>query len=209
MIERQIMVPDPAFDYLIAQRGALDDMRGDRRLWLAKYGEVLASEFQSIEPFLPPECDSILDIGGGMGGIDAILNDHYGGDCTVTLLDGVDDPPLMTKHRETFSHIGIAREFLEINGVKRVRSIDANRPPAKAPDFYDLVLSFKSWCFHYPPETYLELVTSGLISDRTVLIVDVRKDRVYDWVRALQPPFRSPQMIFYGAKFETYQLVAR
>jgi SAM-dependent methyltransferase len=209
MMDRPLVVPDPAFDYLIAQRGALDDMRGDRHLWLAKYGDVLASEFASIEHFLPPDCDSILDVGGGMGGIDVLLNRHYGGDCLVTILDGMEDPPRMEKHRQTFSHAGIARQFLETNGVRRVRTIDANNPPAIAPDFYDLVVSFKSWCFHYEPERYLRLISTGLISDRTYLIVDVRKERRYDWIRALQPPFKDPTMIFYGAKFETYRLVAQ
>jgi SAM-dependent methyltransferase len=144
-----------AYPYLVVQRGALDDMKGDAGTWIAKYIDVVCSEFRSIEPYLPEECESILDVGSGLGGIDALLNEHYGGNCQVTLLDGVRDPPQVTTHNQTFNDMAVAKDFLAANGVGRFDFIDANDDHRLAPRRYDLIVSFKSWCFHIEPERHL------------------------------------------------------
>lgn len=199
-------ITQDAYPYLVAQRGALDDMKGDPSLWCERYSEMLDSEFACFEPYLPKACDSILDIGGGMGGIDVLLNDHYGGHCSVTLLDGVNDPPEMTHHRETFSNFVIACEFLKANGVNEIRSIDPGKP-LRAPHFFDLIVSLKSWCFHYEPDRYLDFVKGCVIKGQTQLIVDVRRDKP-EWERTLERAFDKSHVIFQGAKFNTFWLRA-
>lgn len=205
-----------AYPYLVAQRGALDDMKGDPLTWIAKYIDVVFSEFRKIEPYLPKRCDSILDVGSGLGGIDALLNEHYGGDCQVTLLDGVADPPEVTQHNRTFNDMAVAAEFLVMNGVQRFDFIDANDPKACAIRKYDLIVSFKSWCFHIEPERYLDLVLSACVPQHTQLIVDLRGGRVgreeersYHWERTLRSAFTYRTMIHYGIKFETLLLEAK
>jgi SAM-dependent methyltransferase len=212
MISHEIAVPDFVYPYLVQQRGALDDMKDDRALWLGKYAEMLASEFRSIEPFLPKRCDTILDIGGGMGGINILLNRHYGGGCSVSLLDGVDDLPQMTNHAETFSNFDIARNFLQLNGVERIHAIRPEAP--RAPHFYDLVISLKSWCFHYPPSRYIDFVKSCSIKGQTQIIVDVRGGAkgnpgiAFAYQRELSKAFSSPMRVHWGIKFETMSYTA-
>jgi hypothetical protein len=41
---------------------------------------------------------------------------------------------------------------------------------------YDLVISFRSWCFHYPPETYQHFVNTHTCPGARIML-DVRKDR--------------------------------
>lgn len=215
-----IAVPQGAYPYLVAQRGALDDMRDNQSLWLAKYREVLESELTSIAPYLPASCKTILDVGGGMGGIDVLLNEHYGGDCEVTILDGINDLPQVTKHADTFSSKETARDFLMINGVRQVNFIDANAAELKAPHFYDLVVSFKAWCFHIPAERYAKFVSSCSIAGQTRIICDVRGGRRAtrgskpeddstmtargDYIREMSKYFCHRGMIHYGLKFETH-----
>lgn len=198
-----LVISDSAYPYLVAQRGAIDDMKDDPVLWCSRYAEMLESEFRCFEPYLPKTCDAILDIGGGMGGIDVLLNNHYGGNCSVTLLDGVRDPPDMNLHRETFSNFAVAREFLKTNGVSDVHSIDPNGARLVAPHFFDLIISLKSWCFHYGPGIYLEFVKGCAIRGQTHLIVDVRRSRP-DWEQALERAFSLSRIIYHGPKFNTF-----
>jgi hypothetical protein len=203
-----IVIPDSAYPYLVEQRGALDDMRDDPALWCTRYAEMLLVEFDRIEPYLPETCDAILDIGAGMGGIDVLLNRHYGGDVAVTLLDGVRDEPQMTRHSKTFSNYDVARNFLRLNGVRDVRSIDANRT-LRAPSFFDLVISLKSWCFHVKAERYAEFVAGCSIAGQTRIIVDMRRrdrepERHYEDFRTMTAFFRHRNMLHYDVKFETH-----
>lgn len=205
-----LIISDRSYPYLVAQRGAIDDMKDDPVLWCARYSEMLFSEFNCIEPYLPLTCDAILDIGGGMGGIDVLLNQHYGGDVAVTLLDGTHDAPEMTRHCETFSNYEIARHFLQQNGVHQVHSIDASDAVLHAPSFYDLVISLKSWCFHVEPKRYIDFVRANSITGGvTKVIVDMRHrdrepERHYEWWKQMSAAFRHVNMIHQGVKFETH-----
>lgn len=202
-----LTVTHEAYPYLVAQRGALDDMRGDPATWIAKYCDVLQSEFRCFEHHLPKTCDKILDVGSGMGGIDAMFNAYYGGECTVCLLDGVDDPPAVELHRATFNNMRIAQDYLRLNGVSNFSFIDANDAHRLAPSKFDLIVSFKSWCFHYEPERYLDLV-QGACHPETVLIIDVRRDKP-DWLKTLQAEFACTDLVFPGIKFCTYRFVPK
>jgi hypothetical protein len=134
-----------------------------------------------------------------MGGIDALLNAHFC-DLHVTLLDGVDDPPMVEVHRNTFNDMRVAEHFLNINGVEQVTYIDANRPRA-VDRFYDLIVSFRSWCFHFEPAKYLELVKAAC-HENTILILDVRRDKL-EWQKQLNEVFVLKNEIFCGPKTST------
>jgi len=213
-------ISNAAFAYLVLQRGALDDMKGDPQTWCSKYIEVLCSEFEHMQGLLPDKCNSILDVGSGLGGIDAILNDHYGGDCQITLLDGVDDPPEVSSHRLTFNNMKVAGQFLEMNGVRHFDFIDANDPARSVKHTYDLIVSFKSWCFHFEAERHLDLVLSAC-HPGTMLIVDIRggrnanlfddaaAEKCYNTMRLLSKHFKHLGMVHYGVKHETHRYEAR
>jgi hypothetical protein len=210
-VSADLVIPESAFPYLVAQRGALDDMRGDRELWCRRYLEILDSEMRMVEPYLPTTCDAILDVGGGMGGIDILLSRHFD-DCHVTILDGLSDPPMMEKHAETFSNMGAASEFLRVNGVSSFGFLDANTPARDASRLYDRIVSFKSWCFHLEPQRYLDFVVKSVIPGQTKLIIDVRKQPEHletEYMRALTKEFRHIGSIFRGIKFETHWFEAK
>ena len=201
-----LSIPDAALDYLMLQRGALDDMRGYRQLWVNKYCEILQSEYDSIEPYLPKRCDSVLDVGSGMGGIDILLNQHYGNGLRVTLLDGVNDPPKMVAHAATFNSMSVAKEFQLQNGVQLFDYIDANDPKRRPARFYDLIVSFKSWCFHTPPSLHLDVVRAAC-RPGTVIILDIRASNPH-WFSELLNHFEHATQIHRGIKFTTEMFVA-
>lgn len=167
-----MIVGDAHFEYLKLQKGALHSLIGDRAAWLQAYRQSLDQDFASMAPHLPARCASVLDVGSGLGGIDVLLNRHYGG-CAVRLLDGVDDAAIMNRHNRTYNDMVIAGDFQRRNGVKKFGYYSC---PPHGPAAFDLIISLGSWCFHYPPATYLAFVTACCHSG-TVLIIDVRADK--------------------------------
>jgi hypothetical protein len=198
-----LFVPPETYPYLVAQRGAISDFRENREVWLGHYATQLAIEYRTMKRFLPEHCGSILDVGGGCGGIDVLLVRHYGGEPMVTLLDGIDDLPAVSSHSATFANFKVAENFLRANHVGLVHGIDARRAPSIAPRFWDLVISQKSWSFHYEPERYLSIVKTGCIAGQTRLILDVRHDKP-QWLNQLKRVFRHIACAHTGKKHSTH-----
>jgi SAM-dependent methyltransferase len=178
-ISSPVIVDDEQFEYLRLQKGNLFDLSNDRQRWQSAYETDLQETYAGIRDHLPNPCWGVLDIGSGLGGIDVLLTRHYQPDPPyVHLLDGETDAPRMRRHRETFNSMTVARRFLLANGMRPERFGYFTVATHVLPRPYDLVLSLGSWCFHYPPDTYLPLLISGggLHAD-TVLIVDVRNGK--------------------------------
>jgi hypothetical protein len=181
-----IVVDDAHFEYLKIQKGNLDPFASDRRQWHQLYERDLLRTYAEIRPHLPKLCWGLLDIGSGLGGIDVLIGRHYeqrdGCRPYTHLLDGIDDPPVMRLHRETFNSMRVARDFQTKNGLpaERFGFFGTREQFYRRP--YDLVVSFGSWCFHYPPSVYLrELTKGGGLHEGTILIVDMRRGKP-DWM---------------------------
>ena len=201
-MDLSLRVDPEHFDYLKIQKGNLDRFASDRFDWMVRYQEDLRDQYESIRPHLPRQCGAFLDVGSGLGGIDVLIRRHYverGRDPEVNLLDGLDDPPEMKLHRQTFNNMRIARNFQVKNGCPPQKLV-AYGP--QAPEFeskFDLVVSFGSWCFHYPTELYLARVKQAL-APKAVVILEVRAEKE-DWLRALVDNFGAPVMILKRPKW--------
>lgn len=174
--ETPIVVSDTQFEYLRVQKGSLFELSHDRQRWQRAYEKDLQQTYYEIQKYLPETCWGVLDVGSGLGGIDILLTRHYADDPPyIHLLDGEADAPVMRVHRRTFNSMAVARDFLTTNGVRGDRFGYFTTASQNLPRPYDLVLSLGSWCFHFPPDTYLPLLMSGggLHMD-SVIIVDVR-----------------------------------
>jgi hypothetical protein len=202
----KIEIGDRHFDYLRIQKGNLDEVSDDRERWHAAYEADLQRQFQSFAAYLPAQCSRLLDVGSGLGGIDILIRRHYetrGQHPYVWLLDGEADPPEMNLHRETFNDMRVAKDFQVLNGLDPRRfgwwSPRTIRPGPVTP--YDLIVSFGSWCFHYPPSTYLApLLNSGLHAD-TVLVLDVRATKAsYMW--ELEEHFEAVATVAHKPKWQ-------
>jgi hypothetical protein len=189
---------DPADrKYLDIQVGELSDHVEDPQ-WQKLYEEHLWDRMERIEPFLPDEVVRSCDIGGGLSGISVLLNIYYAGRLHVNVIDG-DGPAVMLHHAIPFSSHGRTRAFLTNN---MVRSVSVWHPTHLPTQEFQLIMSFRAWCFHIEPSVYLEWVKSHL-SDRGRLIVDVRKDHG-EWLSMLQAVFKS-QLISENGKGALWQ----
>jgi SAM-dependent methyltransferase len=169
---RVMIVDDRHFEYLKLQRGGLDAIAHDRAAWLRAYRLSLEDDLASMAPHLPERCRNVLDVGSGLGGIDVLLARKFPG-LYVSLMDGVDDPPVMHFHNRTYNDMKVACDFQKKNGVEKVGYYST--PPIGSVGF-DLIISIASWCFHYGPSAYLAFVRR-CCHPKTVLILDVRADQ--------------------------------
>lgn len=202
------VIPPRGYPYLVAQKGKLHGLREDRRAWEAAYSEAILATYNSIRPYLPSQCRALLDVGSGLGGIDIVLARHYDHAARVWLLDGVEERPFVERHSKPFSDMGVAREYLALNGVRlagyfapdlTLTQLESGEVPIST-DAFDLVVSFGAWCFHFAPEVYLAFVLSRLAPGGRV-IVDVRRDKA-DWRRTLDRKLRFVDVASSSVKFE-------
>lgn len=146
-----------------------------------EYLNQLREEFEDVQGALPEGTESILDIGCGVGGIDVFFHDYYdSNDVDFYLFDKTEVSSYVyyqfNREAAFYNSLEIAREMLESNGVppKQVHTMDADEDDLTDLGDVDLCVSFLSWAFHYPAETYLDEVVECL-SECGTLILDVRQ----------------------------------
>lgn len=207
-------IEEAHFKYLALQKGNLSDYLFDRNFWQAEYDKDIENTLQNIAEFIDPETDRILDVGSGLGGIDAALNRLLGGKTSITLLDGFNSPAEVKKHNIPFSDFHVAKDFLQKNGVKKVGRVKI-QDALDYPDFkdqtelskhylrvnpFDLIISFQAWCFHFPPQDYIGFVRDHVVRGKTTLVLDVRNEKP-DWVLQLVKNFGPFEVIFKKPKY--------
>jgi len=182
------------------------------------YAERLEREVGFMLPYLPGRCDSILDVGCGLGGASVLLRNFYRntgrGDPRLYLLDGDQIDALqygVVKGSCFYSLMNETSRLMLANGVPEDRF-----ELCLAPDWlgeehgikFDLVISLASWCFHYGPEVYLEQVRR-VSHDRTQVVVDIRYglgDIIYMMKKAFGDAHSIPgigksyRLVFTGRK---------
>lgn len=197
----ELKINDEAFQYLKIQRGVLSDFAENRGIWEEEYEESIFLDYQSMKPWLPDTCWATLDVGGGMSGISIPLYRHYKGKPQIWILDGETDSPVVKTHDQTFSNIGVARQFLRDNGTMLKGTISVGETVSEAPFAarFDLVLSLQAWGFHVPVENYIGFVKSAM-KPGAVLILDVRRGRE-DYISDLRREFSEVGVAVEGKKF--------
>jgi hypothetical protein len=176
------VITEAALPYLLVQQGRIADLGGAE--WVKAYGDGLRANLDAIRPFLPEKIEGVLDIGGGMGGIDALINFEHGGCIDVVIVDGDRDPPAVPKGKgagKTYSNCAAAFEFLCANGVVHPKFLIAPKDPdtkfekafLSTIEPVDLVLGVQSWGFHFPPSLHMPLAYA-FSKVGTIWILDVR-----------------------------------
>lgn len=147
----------------------------------ARYAADIEATFQLMLPFLPETAESVVDVGGGLGGMALRLARHYGPGCRVIVYDRTGDAGSKIGWHSSaadfgaYNNLQLTSQFLEGNGCENfaVGDADADLFPGGP---HQLVISLLSMGFHYPVETYLQEIHASLV-DGGVLMFDARKGR--------------------------------
>jgi hypothetical protein len=184
--------------YLNVQVGELSDFV-ESPDWQKLYEEHLWQRMNQIEPYLPDTVKQYCDIGGGLSGISILLNIYFGNSIHVNVIDG-DAPPVVINHGMPFNSSDRTRAFLTNNQVGAVTVWSTHQLPIQR---FELITSFRAWCFHVEPSAYLAWCVAHL-SPRGCAIIDVRKDQP-SWLTALRKAFANSQMIAENGKGDLWQ----
>jgi SAM-dependent methyltransferase len=193
-----------AFEYLSVQVGELDGLKAVRYVWEGAYERNLMARMDNILTHLPRDCRSVLDIGSGLGGIDVLLYRWYERQTKITLLDGGAFAPSVKNHNVPFNSKKVALEFLQDNGVRSDDMSFMEHDNLK-PQPFDLIVSFRAWCFHIAPRVYLDFVLR-CAHENTVIIIDLRKEQT--WIDELSEKFKG-RVIEIGEKFDRWVLTVQ
>ena len=160
----------------------------------------MAEEYEIIRKHLPCDCDSLLDIGCGVGGIDVCTYRHYEPkSIDLYMLDKTHIERNVfygfNEKAAVYNSLLVAKELLISNGVpeRRINLIEATDNNDIAIDKQvDLVISLLSWGFHYPIGLYLDSV-QRILRKNGKLVVDIRKNT--DGMDLLEKAFGNTQVI--------------
>jgi hypothetical protein len=184
--------------YLHVQVGELSEWIDDPS-WYARYVLHLSQRFNMIQPHLPSGVREYCDIGGGLCGIGILINDYFGGNVSVNVVDG-DGPPTVVHHALPFNNAEQTLAYLHNNNVHKAAVWQPRRLPHQQ---FDLITSFRAWCFHFDPGAYIDFVVAQL-SPHGKLIVDVRTDKP-DYLTSLRQAFRKGSAIGISGKGTLWQ----
>lgn len=167
-----------------------------------RYEDTMRREMSAIDPYFTKDSlGSMLEIGPGMGVFSALAYHKYkphlymieGGKKedrpdVMSTVGWKGDQPLLCSDIEALSSFMFDNdildfEILEVLGDGRFRVIADDKPEIDECSLdqawplvkFDLVVSLRSWCWHYDASIYLEFVYKHSIPRHTLLLVDVRK----------------------------------
>jgi SAM-dependent methyltransferase len=193
-----IALTSQSIEYLLRQKGELEQhMANDGPdYWVQAYEAQLNETLAQLERARSNPL-RVLDIGSGLGGIDLRLMQTS--DCYCVLVDGENAGPHMEQHNIPFCSRAAVVQFMADNGIGERRYAYYN--PSELPDEgpFDLVISLRSWCFHYGPEVYLDYVKRNTVPG-AVLVLDVRKGS--DWRACLRSHFFEIEVLERSDKYE-------
>ena len=171
------------------------------------YEEDISQEYERIKSHLPEKCASVLDIGCGMAGIDIFINKHYFGEAIkFYLLDKTHISSklsyLFKQDAEYYNSLEIAKAMLVENDIAEdsivlVQATENN--DINIDRQVNLVISLRSWAFHYPVETYLNRAYE-VMNDNGALILDIRKNT--NGTELIKRKFNNIEVIYRHKKFD-------
>ena len=141
---------------------------------------LFKSEIDTFKNFLPRTCNNIMDIGCGLGIINILLNKFYNDKISFYLLDKnrIDKKIKygFSSDYESYNDLNETKRILLENNISESNLFlfDVEKD-IQIDSKIDLVISLKSMGYHYPFETYLQLLLK-CCNENTIFIFDVSVD---------------------------------
>lgn len=165
-----MIVPASCIPWIKLQRSGYKDNQ-------TEYAADMEKEYNLMSKYLPEKCNSILDIGCGIGGIDVLLSKYYNNP-KLYLLDSnfrSSDIHYGYTNKESYYNSFLAtRDMMVANGIFNYHILNLNTEITEV-RHVNIIISLLSCGYHYPVETYLEDIKNTLTYDG-ILILDIREN---------------------------------
>ena len=145
------------------------------------YFNDMKNEYECIKDYIDPENKNILSIGGGLGGLEIILNNNF----DVKNFSFIERNFVSKKVRygwdsnnnEAYNDLSLLNNFLVKNGLYQskfsVFDYDKDELPNKK---FDLVISLFSLDYHYNFDVYLDYLKKNTHKDTKIIFDTIRVD---------------------------------
>ena len=145
------------------------------------YYNRMSEEFKTFENHIDHKDKNLLSIGGGMGGLEVILNNN----CEISFFDFIERNFVSKKvvygwndnNSEAYNNLNLQTQFLIKNGLPeekfKVYDFDNDALPSKK---FDTVISLYSLDYHYDFNLYLEYLKKNTHNQSKIIFDTVRPD---------------------------------
>jgi len=145
------------------------------------YYDRMSEEFKTLENHIDHKDKNFLSIGGGMGGLEVILNNN----CEVNFFDFIERNFVSKKvvygwsdnNSEAYNNLNLQTEFLVKNGLPmekfNVFDFDKDSLPSKK---FDVVISLYSLDYHYDFNQYAKYLKDNTHKESKIIFDTVRPD---------------------------------
>ena len=148
-----------------------------------KYYEAMQSEFLTFKEYIDfNEDEHFLSIGGGLGGLELIINENLQNKNYHFIERNFVSKKVVygwsgKVNNEAYNDLNIQKSFLEINGMKpsQINIFDYDKD--KLPDQkFDVIISLLSLDYHYDFEIYIEYLRKISNLDTKIIFDTIRPD---------------------------------
>ena len=148
-----------------------------------KYYEAMQSEFLTFSEYIDfNEDEHFLSIGGGLGGLELIINENLQNKNYHFIERNFVSKKVVygwsgKVNNEAYNDLNIQRNFLEINGMKpsQINIFDYDKD--KLPDQkFDVIISLLSLDYHYDFEIYIEYLRKISHLNTKIIFDTIRPD---------------------------------
>jgi hypothetical protein len=145
------------------------------------YYKDMNEEFKTFENHMDHKDKNVLSIGGGIGGLEVILNNNH----EVNFFDFIERNFISKKvvygwsnnNHEAYNNLNLQTQFLVKNGLSKTKfnvfDFDKDSLPSKK---FDLVISLYSLDYHYDFSQYAEYLKENTHNQSKIIFDTIRPD---------------------------------
>ena len=145
------------------------------------YFEDMYQEFASINSAIDPQNKNLLSIGGGLGGLELVINKKFNVKSFTFIERNYVSKKVKygwdNKNNEAYNDIGIQKNFLIKNGMESSRFTIFDYDNDQLPkDKFDIIISLFSLDYHYDFTIYLEYLKNNTHKESKIIFDTIRPD---------------------------------
>ncbi len=147
-----------------------------------KYHSIMIDEFSTIKKFIKEEDKLFLSIGGGMGGLEVIINQSLDNKNYSFIERNYVSKKVKYGwggkiNDEAYNNLSVQKNFLQMNGMQnsQINIFDYDKDSLPVTKF-DVIISLLSLDYHYDFEVYMDYLKKVCKSDTKIIFDTIRAD---------------------------------
>ena len=154
----------------------------DPKIIREKYYKIMTDEFSIIERFIDSNDKIFLSIGGGVGGLELIINQKFKNNKYHFIEKNYVSKKVKygwggMENKEAYNDLNLQKDFLKMNNMSEnqinIYDFDKDKLPEKE---FDIIISLFSLDYHYDFNLYKEYLKKVSKSDTKIIFDTIRAD---------------------------------